>query len=355
MMGETSGPSPMDSVILATGGYDHTIKLWQAASGICTRTMQHADSQVNALRITPDKQLLASAGYQHIRMYDFGSNNPNPVINCEGVSKNVVEVGFQEDGKWMFTGGEDCRARIWDLRSRSTLQCTRIFQVSAPVTCVCLHPNQGELIVGDQSGVVHIWDLRTDHNEQLVPAGNNDSSIQSLHVDSQSQRLAAVNSLGTCYVWQLSDPSRADPNAAEVISETPPPSPSPPRCTKATPTHKMAAHRAYGLHCVFSPDCRLLATTSADQTARIWNTEDFSLVRELGTANQRWVWDAAFTLDSKFLLTASSDGVARLWNIETGEVDKEYSGHQKAITSLAFCDVGVPLSPAPVPTERNLN
>lgn len=33
-----------DQVILATGGYDHTVKLWQTHSGICTRTMQHADS-----------------------------------------------------------------------------------------------------------------------------------------------------------------------------------------------------------------------------------------------------------------------------------------------------------------------
>lgn len=33
-----------DSIILATGGYDHTIKLWQTHTGICQRTMQHAES-----------------------------------------------------------------------------------------------------------------------------------------------------------------------------------------------------------------------------------------------------------------------------------------------------------------------
>ena len=38
------------------------------------------------------------------------------VVNYDGVSKNVTAVGFHEDGKWMFTGGEDCSARIWDLR-----------------------------------------------------------------------------------------------------------------------------------------------------------------------------------------------------------------------------------------------
>ncbi len=55
-------------------------------------------------------------GYQHIRMYDLNSNNPNPVINYDGVSKNITSVGFHEDGRWMYTGGEDCMARIWDLR-----------------------------------------------------------------------------------------------------------------------------------------------------------------------------------------------------------------------------------------------
>jgi hypothetical protein len=40
-------------VILATAGYDHTIKLWEATSGICYRTLQYADSQV-----TEYKQLL---------------------------------------------------------------------------------------------------------------------------------------------------------------------------------------------------------------------------------------------------------------------------------------------------------
>lgn len=50
----------------------------------------------------------------------------------------------------------------------SSFHCQRVFQGPAPVNCVCLHPNQAELIVGDQSGVIHLWDLRSDHNEQLV-------------------------------------------------------------------------------------------------------------------------------------------------------------------------------------------
>lgn len=33
-----------NEIILATGGYDHTIKIWQTHTGICQRTLQHPES-----------------------------------------------------------------------------------------------------------------------------------------------------------------------------------------------------------------------------------------------------------------------------------------------------------------------
>lgn len=83
---------------------------------------------MNALEITPDKCQLAAAGFQHIRMYDLMAATPTPIIDFDGVSKNVTAVGFQAEGRWMFTGGEDCTAKVWDMRVRQ-LQCQRIFQV----------------------------------------------------------------------------------------------------------------------------------------------------------------------------------------------------------------------------------
>lgn len=61
------------SVLLVTSGYDHTIRFWEALSGICSRTIQHQESQVNRLSISPDKRFLAAAGNQHVRLYDINS------------------------------------------------------------------------------------------------------------------------------------------------------------------------------------------------------------------------------------------------------------------------------------------
>lgn len=43
-MNTSPGTVGSDPVILATAGYDHTVRFWQAHSGICTRTVQHQDS-----------------------------------------------------------------------------------------------------------------------------------------------------------------------------------------------------------------------------------------------------------------------------------------------------------------------
>lgn len=50
-MNVNQGTVGSDPVILATAGYDHTVRFWQAHSGICTRTVQHQDS-VSLLQTT---------------------------------------------------------------------------------------------------------------------------------------------------------------------------------------------------------------------------------------------------------------------------------------------------------------
>lgn len=261
--------------------------------------------------------MIAAGGYQHIRMFDLTSGDLNPVVNYVNISKNVMKVGFQEDGRWMYTGGEDCSAKIWDLKMRN-LSCQRIYQANAPVTSVALHPNQQELIIGDQSGIIHIWNLQSDQSEQLIPEA--DISIQSLSVDPQGLYLAAINNKGNCYVWALSDGG-------------------PKQSSQLHPKNKILAHKRYGLCCKFSPDTNYLVTSSADAKIKVWRTQDFSLVMELGCEAQRWVWDLDFTADSQYLLSASSDNVARLWSLKTGEMMREYTAHQKALTSLAFRDL----------------
>ena len=104
----------------------------------------------------------------------------------------------------------------------------------------------------------------------------------------------------------------------------------------------------------FYQDSKLLATASADSTVKIWsldspndsrekekesNSKDrvFKYVKTLQGHN-RWVWDCAFSANSAYLISSSSDNTSKLWAINSGETLRQYNGHVKSVTSLAFCD-----------------
>ncbi|CAG8447157.1 3095_t:CDS:2 [Cetraspora pellucida] len=305
------------SVILVTAGYDHTIRFWEALSGICSRTIQHPDSQVNRLCISPDKRYLAAAGNQHIRLYDINSSNPNPITSFDGHVGNVTAVGFHCEGKWMVTGSEDGTLKIWDTRAPSI---QRNYDHKAPVNDVAIHPNQGELISCDQKGSIKIWDLGENTcTHELIP--EEDIPMRSVTVAIDGSMLVAANNKGNCYVWEMS-------NNRDL--------------TDLEPLTTFSAHKKYITRCLLSPDVKHLATCSADTTVKIWSTanNDFELDKEL-KGHQRWVWDCAFSADSAYLVTASSDHVARLWELQQGETIRQYNGHHKAAVCVALNDLSI--------------
>ena len=105
----------------------------------------------------------------------IGSHDERPVMSCDGHTSNVMSIGmyslglnilpcfihtyihtsiyfwsgFQADQKWLYTGSEDGSVRVWDSRSNA---CSRKYDCGVPVNTVALHPNQVELISGDQNG-----------------------------------------------------------------------------------------------------------------------------------------------------------------------------------------------------------
>lgn len=152
------------------------------------------------MEITPDKQHLAVATYQHIKLYDVLCKTTNPVVNFEGVCKNVTSIGFPEDGRWMYSSGEDGFARVWDVRAQAP-QCQKICQAKSPVNCATLHPNQCEIYFGDQNGTIYIWDLRANKSHQIQV--DTDIAINHLSIEPDGNCLAAVDNRGNCYTFSL--------------------------------------------------------------------------------------------------------------------------------------------------------
>jgi WD40 repeat protein len=98
------------------------------------------------------------------------------------------------------------------------------------------------------------------------------------------------------------------------------------------------AMRVDGL--AFSPDAKLLASGSKDNTVRLWDTERALELRKLA-GHATWVKAVAFSPDGRWLASGSVDGVVKLWDVATGRELKSMSGGG-SINALAFSP-GAPL------------
>ena len=89
----------------------------------------------------------------------------------------------------------------------------------------------------------------------------------------------------------------------------------------------------------FSPDGKILASGSFDQTVRLWDVETEQLLHIL-TGHTGEVNSVAFSLDGGTLASGSWDGTIRLWNPNTGKLKKTLTDNMGGIGSVVFSPDG---------------
>jgi hypothetical protein len=104
-----------------------------------TATLERRCNSTRNAALTTRVATTAAAGNPAIRLYEVNTNNPQPITSFEGHTNNVTAVGFERDGRWMYSGSEDGTVKIWDLRA-SGFQ--REYESRGAVNSVVLHPNQ---------------------------------------------------------------------------------------------------------------------------------------------------------------------------------------------------------------------
>jgi WD40 repeat protein len=82
----------------------------------------------------------------------------------------------------------------------------------------------------------------------------------------------------------------------------------------------------------FSPDGKTLASSSADQTVRLWDM-DTGLALKTLSVRTNWVNAVGFSPRGKTLASSSADQIVTLWDVDTGLALNTFQRHNQCASS----------------------
>jgi WD40 repeat protein len=303
-----------DGNTLATGSSDHTARLWNVATGELQATLGEHTNKVNSVAFSPDGNTLGTGSWDRTaRLWDVSTGKTRATL--EGHTDQVRSVAFSRDGRTLATASADATARIWDVatgKSRTALE-----GHGSWVNSVAFSPDGQTIATASADATARLWDTTTGEPDATLIG--HISTVESVAFSPDGRTLATASTDNTSMLWDTAT---------------------------GTTLRTLAGHNDWVMSVAFRPDGRTLATASTDDTARLWDVTTTGKRRTTLTGHTDWVWSVAFSPDGRTLATGSGDHTARLWDATTGALRAPLEGHKDEVYSVAFSPDGRTLATA---------
>ncbi|XP_060903348.1 protein Atg16l2 isoform X1 [Labrus mixtus] len=273
------------SDLLATGGTDRVIKLWEVRAGLLTHrlTLDGSTEGITCIDFDPAGSRILASSYDKSALL-WRLDDSVAKLTLTGHSRKVTAARFSPLLHQVVTGSADRTIRLWDLQRAACVQVAGVTSYCSDLVC-----SENCIISGHFDCKIRVWDTRTIGCVQELPA---QGKVTSLDISSDHRQL-----LSCCRddCLQMVDLRRG--------------------------SNDRVCFRAEGFKCgsdstkaVISPDGCFLAAGSADGAVYIWNVSTGNLETRLPDQHSSSISAVAWSLSGEYVVSVDRSRLAILWS-----------------------------------------
>ena len=290
---------PKSRQVLATGGNDFKVNVWQVGNASNIWTLGQNKSPVECLCFDAEEQYVVSGAMNgSIKVFDL--NEGRLARNLSGHQVNTCSIQYHPYGEFIVSGSVDCSMKVWDVRNKSCIQTYSGHKKE--VTCVRFSPDGRWIASSGKDSQLLIWDLVA--GKLLSTIRVEPAYVTSFEFNPVDFIIAAVTSTRNVRLWDL--------DTMEALSNTP---------SDSSPIRTMA----------FSPDGNSIYTATKD-SLKVFAWEPTAKIKASVEVGWDKVAEVRVSADGTTLTAGSfNSNFVSVWSVDLDKVSNPVAGSKRQV------------------------